>query len=283
MKQSDITEKLNPQPKQIRLDSTTSCNARCLSCHKFLSKRKGEMDLGFLDTILDDVSRWKTPLNEIVPVNYGEFFMRKDWRVILKSIESKLPDTMIVIPTNGGRLKPKDIDDLCRVRTLKIVNFSINAFYEDTYEAFTGLKKDNIDNIRNSIMTIRVQRPDILVVASLVFDPMYQTDNERDSFYYYWKQFCHVEIIAAASARRPDKKTCGTVGLPCRSIFSDVVIGYDGKLSTCCFDADFHLDLGSWSGNILKDWQNDKLTELRKLHNENKRDSIDLCRLCTSA
>ncbi len=51
-----------PQPRQIRLDSTTRCNAQCLSCHRHLTERKGEMDESLVVKILDDVSRGAKPL-----------------------------------------------------------------------------------------------------------------------------------------------------------------------------------------------------------------------------
>ena len=99
---TDITYQTLPQPRQVRIDSTTFCNASCLSCHRFLTKRKGEMPIELIRQILDDVSKWHQPLREIVPVNYGELFLRDDWYSILYMMAQKLPYTQIVIPTNGS-------------------------------------------------------------------------------------------------------------------------------------------------------------------------------------
>ena len=239
------------------------------------------MTSDLITEILDDVSRWEEPLEEIVPVNYGEFFCRGDWLWILKAISQKLPQTMIVLPTNGSLINDEVIKELADIKTIKIINFSVNAFFEETYKSFTGLNPKNLDNIKETMQKLKVIRPDIFLVASMVFDPMYQTDLERDNFCEYWKQYAFPQIIAAASARRPEKKACISNITPCRSIFSDIVIGYDRKLSSCCFDAGMILDLGSYTGDLKKDWHNTKLTELRNIHNEHRRQEIDLCKECS--
>jgi len=282
MKQSDIRYEVPPQPRQLRLDTTTKCNAQCVSCHRFLSDRKGEMPRELLVDILDDVSRWGEPLQEIIPVNYGEFFANKDWYWILQMISPKLPHTQIVIPTNGALLTPEMVTKLCEIPSIKIVNFSLNAYFDETYEAFNKLPASNIPKIRNYAMLLRALRPDITIWASMVFDPEYQTDLERDKFKEYWSPFAAPQILPAASAGR-GKPILTPVIAPCRSIFSDFVVGYDGKLSSCCFDSRFSLDIGEYSGDLKSDWHNSKLEEFRKLHNEHKRAEIGLCKSCTFA
>ena len=119
MKQTDITYPTPTQPKQLRLDLTTKCNASCLSCHRFLAEgRVGGMNHALLDQILGDVTQWETPLLEIVPVNYGEFFLREDWYEILTKIASRLPRTHIVIPTNGSLLDESKVVQLSRIPTV---------------------------------------------------------------------------------------------------------------------------------------------------------------------
>ena len=282
MKQTDVKYEAPPQPRQLRLDTTTRCNARCVSCHHFLSKREGEMSLGMIDDILDDVFRWREPLHEIVPVNYGEFFMREDWYLILTMIANKLPKTRMVIPTNGSFLDCETVQKLCRFPKLDFLNISVNAYFEDTYDQFTGLPAKTLKTIKQAIALVTVLRPDICLSISMVFDPQYHTDLERDYFKNYWQKYLP-QILPAASAGRPQKKPIIKTKVPCRSIFSDFVVGFDRKLSSCCFDAGFQIDLGEYTGDLIKDWHNEKLTELRRLHNEHRRNEIDLCGRCTSA
>jgi len=283
VKQSDITYAVPPQPRQIRLDTTTNCNAKCLSCHRFLSNRHGEMHVDLINEVLDDVARWESPLVEIVPVNYGEFFLYPHWEYVLNAIKRKLPNTQVVIPTNGWVMTSGIIKVFAEIPNIKVINFSVNAFFEDTYEQFTGLNAKNIESIRNNIKHIHLLRPDITVWASMVFDPMYQTDLERDNFIQYWTGIAIPQVIPAASARRPEKKPCKPVLSPCRSLFSDMVIGYDRKISSCCFDPSFSLDMGYYSGDAKKDWNSDRMQRIREIHNQHKRTEIELCKECTYA
>ena len=174
--QCDITYPILRQPKQLRIDSIAKCNAKCLSCHRFLTKRKGEMPSELIIQILKDVSRWDTPLEEIVPVNYGELFLRKDWEWLLNTIAQYLPKTMIVLPTNSSFFDTETIRALCQIPTVRIINFSVNAYFKETYEAFMGLKSEVMERLPSTISQIKALRPDIFLLASMVFDPQYQTD-----------------------------------------------------------------------------------------------------------
>lgn len=280
----DISYETLPQPKQLRLDTTTKCNARCLSCHRFLTKRSGEMSMELLSKILKDVARWETPLEEIVPVNYGEFLCRKDWLWILRVIADKLPATRIVLPTNGSMLNEEAVKNLASIPTLKIINFSINAFLDETYESFTGFNPAIKLKIETSIYMFKVLRPDIEAWVSMVFNPQYQSDLEHDFFIQYWmKRKVTPWVLTATQCNRGDTDFAIPRREPCRSIYSDIVVGYDGKLSSCCFDAGFTLDLGEYTGNLREDWHNEKLTELRRLHTNFKRQEIELCKKCSYA
>lgn len=270
-------------PRQLRLDTTTFCNATCLSCHRHLSQRRGRMPDELLSKILDDVGKWHPSLNEIIPVNYGEFFSLHDWYEILEQIAVKLPYTQIVIPTNGSLIKDKVVK-LCHIPNVRIINFSVNGYFDETYENFMGLKAKTIGEIREAISQIKILRPDIKIWVSMVFDPEYQTDLERDMFQSYWMPFATTWLLPAASAGRPSKKPVQPVTLPCRSLFSDIVVGFDGKLSSCCFDPSFSaFDLGYYSGDLKKDWCSPQFEQFRQIHNSHKRSEIDLCSRCTFA
>jgi len=284
MKQTEINYTTPAQPRQLRLDTTTFCQAKCLSCHRFLSERRGRMEVSKVAEILEDVARWPEPLSEVIPVNYGEFFTLKEWHLILKMIATKLPGTQITIPTNGQLLTEEMVPRLCDIPTVKIINFSVNAAFDETYEGFTGLPAENIRHIMKTVRQIKLHRPDIKVWASMVFDPSYQTDIERDAFLSYWKSIVDtVWVLSASSACRSDKRAILPTRIPCRSLFSDIVVGFDGKLSSCCFDAGFTLNCGVYTGDLKKDWRNPKLEAIRKAHNEHLREEYTLCAECTSA
>lgn len=269
-------------PRQIRLDTTTSCNAKCLSCHRFQpnNMRKGHMDLAYAKEILKDISSWSIPLTELVPVNYGEFFTYKYWYELLREAERVLPQTQVTIPTNGGELDWQ-LDKLLLCKNVKLLNFSVNGFLGSTYELFMSLPSSNINKIRDMIPKIKQQRPDITVWISMVYDPIYQSEAEKEMFMDFWKSFGQVWILPASNCNRSPLKI--HTGIPCRSLFSDFVIGFDGKLSACCFDAGFKLDCGRLTKTVHEAWHNEKLEQIRTDHITGKRQTIPWCYNCSFA
>ena len=233
--------------------------------------------------VLKDVASWRKPLDELIPVNYGEALLYPYWEELLAACQEYLPRTQIVLPTNGLLLHEENVRKLARIHTLKLVNFSINAAFPETYEAFMGLRENNISDIKEAILLFQLLRPDIEIWCSMVYDPMYQTEIERDAFNQQWKGWGKTWILSAASCNRPDKQVRIINNQPCRSIFSDIVVGYDGKLSSCCFDSGFILDLGQYSGDLKADWRNKELEALRKIHNEGIRRENAWCRGCSFA
>jgi len=241
------------------------------------------MDLDLVLEVLKDVARWTIPLTEIIPVNYGEFFMHSDWERILSLIATILPQTNIVIPTNGALLRANQAKTICSIPQVKIINFSVNAYFDETYEAFMGLPKENLTHIENLCKLIKTWRPDLSIRISMVFDPAYQTDLERDLVIQHWKQFGNVFILPAASADRKEQQVEIIRKQPCRSIFSDIVVLADKRLTSCCFDSEAKIDCGEYDGDLHKNWHNEKLEGLRKLHNAHQREKVELCKRCSFA
>ena len=121
-----------PQPRQLRLDTTTRCNASCLSCHRHISCRSGEMPWEMASAIILDAASWRKPLEELVPVNYGEALLYPYWRELFEEAQKYLPGTNIVLPTNGLLMIEENVRFLASIKTLKLVNFSINAANPET-------------------------------------------------------------------------------------------------------------------------------------------------------
>lgn len=68
---------------------------------------------------------------------------------------------------------------------------------------------------------------------------------------------------------------------PCKSIWSDLVICWDGEVVPCCKDYDNYYPLGNVKDqHLLKIWNNERMQKLRRKLIEKKYQEIDLCRNC---
>jgi len=271
-----------PQPKSLHIDTWSYCNASCRFCrYNTLTRPKGKMDMKLLEHILDDAATWPQALEEIAPIHYGEFFLNPEWYGILKLIERKLPQTAIVLPTNGSMLDPQTVAKLSTIRTLKILNISVNAYFAETYEQLMGLKADTILRIKEAVRYLKVLMSPITVWLSMVYDPSYQTEKEKDLFEQEWQPYGIVKVHPASFCRDYRKPTIPSK-IPCRSIFIDFVVLWDGRVAPCCWDSNGEIIVGDVTKQkILDVWHGEAMNTLRELHNQGRRDKIELCSLCS--
>lgn len=278
---------LAPLPRQVRLDTINACNASCNFCH-LITVQKGTgrlMPQEVIEAALDDIATWPQPLAELVPVNFGELFLRRDWYDLLKAIEGRLPRTSIAFATNGSRLTPEVVRQLAQVRTVRWVNFSINGFFAETYEQVMGLSPKNLKQVWEAATLLKQLRPDIRLNASMVFDPTNMPEIERDLFVQRWSGLMPTTTNPANYAGVPGKEPTVPTKASCRSILDGLVLLRDGRVITgCCYDVNGELEVGRFPDQRLLDiWRGDKLAELSRAHNEGRRGELPLCSRCTFA
>lgn len=275
-------------PRQVRLESAAHCTMRCAPCHAFgfkkMSRIRGFMDIGLFRTLVEEAGSWPGPL-EMVPTNWGEWFLHRDWLVMGMLVDELAPEAKLVVPTNGALLDDSALAGLASLKTLNRVNFSVNAYFAETYERFHGVPGDGLPKIRQAVEQFKDMRPDVTLVVSMVYDPTLQTELERDLFRAFWGQVCQVDVNTASYCNNPARAPGTAVVLPCRSVFDGLTVLWDGKVvSNCCFDAEGELALGSvLDRSLLELWKGDALKELCETHNRGARADLPLCAGCTFA
>ena len=272
------------QPRQVRLEVTNRCNANCISCHRHIMTRPlGNMSMKLVKKCISNMRQFPKLLTEFVPSNYGETFLYPRWYEILELAQNELPHTQIVIPTNGSFLSSV-LDKLSKIKTLSLINVSVNALYPATYEAFNHLKSTNMDDIIDAIIRLRELRPDITIWISMAYDYLCQSPKEVELFRQFWSQYGTVQINTVSYAGVKGKEPLIPVSIPCRSIFSDMVVAWNGDISSCCFDANIEIKLGSALNSSLLDiWHGKEFANLRQIHNAGRRGEVPLCSSCTFA
>ena len=288
---SDVKYTLPPYPRQVRIETSSFCNAGCSWCHahgeKGLTRQKGKMDRQMITRIIDDIATWPEPLKELVPTNFGELFLHRDWYAILQEIARKLPETKIALVTTGTLLTPAQIAKLATIPTLGYVNFSINAYFRETWERIHKLPAKMMDRAVSNVHVLRDRRPDVDVNVSMVYDPEITTETERERFLAHWTQFGSTTVSHVSFAGHPRKRPLQPVTLSCRSVFDGIVVFDDGNCGTgCCFDgdADPELNIGHFPEEKLLDiWHGEKLKRLCEIHNDGRRVDLKLCKTCSFA
>lgn len=278
-------------PRQVRLELTNFCPYQCVFCHRrHMTREVGYISTGLVEKVIEDIRAFPMPLAEVVPQGWGECFAHPEWFAILELLARKLPSTGIVIPTNGSYLSESVVDRLAQIRTLKVVNLSLNAFFPEVYSAIHGVSPQALERAPSLTQKLRRLRPDVRVWASMVYDSHLQSPLEKEMFEAYWNG-----LLGAGTAQVVWNQSTGLsapeklvpVNHPCRSLFSDMVVLYDGTVATgCCFDAQGHPELvvGHVNrGHLLDHWHSKRYAEIRQLHNQGQRGCLTLCRNCSFA
>ena len=279
-------------PRQVRLETSSFCSNHCTFCSahgdfKPLLRKKGKMSWEMYQAAIDDIAGWETPLHELVPNNFGEIPLHKDWVKMLHYCSEKLPRTRIHVVTTGTLFTPERLELLAQVPTLKYVNFSINAFFVETWTRILGVPEKYMRVAVNAVHILRDRRPDVEVNVSMVHDPDRITEAEKDLFKTYWSQFGPVSVSTVSFAGNPGHVPDPPVTLSCRSIFDGLVVFDQGDVGTgCCFsgDAEKELLIGRFpEESLMEIWRGDKLRALAKLHNDGRRAELGFCKTCTFA
>lgn len=287
---SQVQHQLTEVPRQVRIETASRCPMKCPFCHAFgdfklLTRAKGTMSQELYAAILNDIVTWPAPPYELVPTNFGELAMNPRWEWMLHLASALLPKTRIHLVTTGIWLTPANLEKLAQVQTLKYVNFSINAFFSETWARIHGQPAEFMPRVVRAVHEFRDRRPDVEVNVSLVQDPDITTELEADLFTNYWQQFGKVSVSSASYAGNPKHVPDPPVTLSCRSVVDGLVISDQGVVGTgCCFDGSLELAIGRFPEESLLDiWRGEKLKALVDLHNSGRRAEIPLCKGCNFA
>ena len=279
-------------PRQVRIETSSFCNAGCDFCHahgsfKPMDRKKARMTSALFSAILDDIASWPKPLKELVPTGWGEVFLNREWPWMLQEISRRLPKTGIQIVTTGTLLTDDAIEKLALVPTLSGVNFSINCFFADSWSRIHKLPPKAMLIAVNAVHKFRDRRPDVATNVSMVMDSQLTTELEKDLFLNYWSGFGNVTISPASYAGNPKRVPDPPVTLSCRSVFDGLIVLDSGLVGTgCCFWNGDHeeLAIGHFpEEKLLTIWGGDKLQHLCKLHNSGQRTELKLCSTCSFA
>ena len=267
----------------IHLDTFAYCNAKCVFCgYPHMTREKGQMSRELLDHIAKDLSTWEVPMEEIVPIYYGEFFLNPDWLYVLQYLQDNVPETKVSIPTNGSALDDAKIDQLLKIKNIYWLNFSIYGYFDDTYERLMGLPASTIGKVRHAVDRIHKERPDIAIVVCTCSHPPFITEYERRLFMEYWSPFANAHVLIGN--RQMNKQAMKTYpsSVPCMGFFQSINILWDGRVCLCCYDPNGEIIVGNvWEQSLMEIWQG-KTRHYQELHARGRRDEIPLCSTCTS-
>jgi radical SAM protein with 4Fe4S-binding SPASM domain len=273
-------------PERLTIELTNNCNLDCVMCPRHsMEKNLGYMDLELYKKIINEASE-HLPVT-MVPFFRGESLLHPDFLEMI-SIAKAAGLGPLQLTTNAMCLDNAYCEKLLD-SGIDFISFSLDVLGKESYEQMRrgGDYARVIGNIEK-FLALRSSKglsiPQIQVSAV-------STAANRDKlseFVEYWRgKVDRVRIY-------PEHSSDGSFGslkgeellvfdkrLPCKKVFTDMVVYWDGTVAVCNHDWERKEQIGNLSEETIASvWKGDKYKEIRKRHLDGALDDDQTCSGC---
>jgi radical SAM protein with 4Fe4S-binding SPASM domain len=268
----------------LQVENSNVCNAKCVWCPYQEHTRKREiMGFDLHKKIVDEAST--IPLIEQFTITgLGEPTLDKGlWDKIAYSRKKLHPKTEISVYTNGSTLT-KEIIQRFQDSGLSCLYVSLNAVDRLKRREVMGL--DDYDTVEPVLLdAIKEGTGRMNIVISAVHEKDLFDGEEIKQFIDKWggvtqekgHAFLHLEGNWAGwnyKARTTQRNIC----FRCTN---NIMVLSDGRVSLCCQDYNGEVTFGDLHTETLREiYQKEGYVKYRKMHFENKRNELQLCKTC---
>ena len=288
-----VTRRAVPDfPRTVQIQTMTGCNAACVFCpypDTVDTQPKGFMKKELFESIVDEIA--DHGVRRVSPYLMNEPFLDPAMMDRLLHIKGKIPDSRIVVTTNGSRLSRPLVDQLVSADVLHALYISFQGVekkgYEETMRGSMVFEK-TMDNILYLINRWKAAggRDRFKIVVSMVATN--KIDPEKAVA--FWKakgvesKWTALENrggnVAIATDLAPTDKPMKRFAT-CTRLFKQAYIMFNGDMVLCCTDYTRKAVLGNIDGSSISDvWNSKKAVNIRRLYSEGFMDKIPLCRDC---
>ena len=271
-------------PRVVAIEGTNRCNAACVMCgHKGMQRAHGVMDLALYQRLISQLQAHPPEL--LLLSGFGEPLLDPHLGHRI-SLAKRAGLQRIGIVTNASLLTAEQTDELIAAG-LDLVHISLDGATPATYNRLRpGLDFDCvIGNIER--LLARQRRPAVHIQVVM----LRENASEKQALRRLWHGRADRLIF------RPAQDWAGQVSLPpadysphlmrhdgappCRYLWDQLNVYWDGTVPACCLDFEAKQVLGDVKQETSDEvWQGGILADMRRKHNDGERDTIPLCRQC---
>jgi radical SAM protein with 4Fe4S-binding SPASM domain len=275
-------------PLEVSLELTNYCNLRCIMCPvPNLKRKRGFMDETIFKKVVEDVSGEAGFL--FLPQGFGEPLLNEKWFQLIEFAHS-MKVQPIGIVTNGMLLHERNI--LRLINAVDAIMVTIDGITAKTYEAIrVNSSFEKVTKNIEKFLEIRGDKESPHLALRII--KMKETEEEIRPFYEHWSKkigkgdIIHVANFNDWAGSVKDRSTAKIPPQrdrrPCRMLWKNLIVYYDGRVSPCCFDAEGDLIVGNISDQGIKEiWNGAPLRNIRDLHYSHHFKDIPLCSKCRS-
>ncbi len=279
--------------KQIEFEPTNYCNAQCVFCPRNDPRKKGYLSF---ETVKQGVALAKAAgLKAFKLAGFGEPLLHKNLPEYLRYIRAEIPDTSILLITNGSQLTPELFEQLAQIPVSRI-NISFNGYDQASYEnLMCGLSFSKLVAHLKEIAARNRGRVDLQFVPVLTKSfGLAEVEKmkglltglgfDESSFRFHHTitgrsgKLKNEKLLDEAYAKSlQDIEIADKSKVICLAAFSNLFIGWNGDIHICCNDIYGEAIVGN-----IRDLKTE--ADLRALEEKNfalrASYAFDVCRRC---
>lgn len=277
-------------PKRVTIELTNRCNVSCTFCHRCEFKMKiGDMSVELYKKIIDEMAE-HIPV-AMVPFFRGESLLHPKFIEFVKYAKEK--GIGPIQYTSNGLALTKELAKKIIEAEVDFVSFSLDTLDVDLYKQsrLAGNLHKSMDNVIffaelcNKYKENGKKVPEIQV-SSVDID-LYR-EGQRD-FIDFWRKYVDIVRIYEEhdnNGRFRNKEASQKLEYiierkPCKKIYTDMVICWDGSISLCCYDWNELHDFGNLKkDSIVEIWNGNAYKKLREMHENNAITDDFICKEC---
>lgn len=276
-------------PERITVELTNRCNLECKFCPRHLVEMKpGNITSELFYKIIDEAKKY-LPVCAVFFFR-GESLLHPQLTEFIKyaKMQGLSP---IQLASNGLELNDEIADKLIE-SGLDFISFSLDTNNEEVYK--NSRKFGNLAQSRENVIKFArkcqnrkakgLSAPEIQVSTVDVED--YKVGQKE--FIDFWRKYADkVRVYIEHSndshlgSISKDLLALQTSRKPCKKLYTDIIVYYDGTIGLCNHDWDNKINIGNASDKSLRDiWNSQKYQELREQHEKDNIDNDLVCKNC---
>lgn len=277
-------------PNRVTIELTNRCNISCTFCHRQVYDMKlGEMSPELFKKLIDEMAE-HLPI-KLVPFFRGEPLLHPQFIELMAYAKQKGIGPIQVF-SNGLDFDEK-ISEAVIEAGVDFISFSLDTLDDEIYKnsrKYGDLQKsiNNVKYLSNLCKKYKSLGKKVPQLQVSTVDLEVYREGQKD-FVEFWKPF--VDIIRIYEEHDEnggfvDPEVTKALSFlserqPCRKLFTDMIIYWDGAAALCNYDWNHNVNIGNVSEKSISEvWNSEVYENLRSMHNSGNIDTNIMCSKC---
>lgn len=276
-------------PDRVTVELTNDCNVSCTFCNR----KKIDMDIGYIEDslyykIIDEMAIHK-PI-KLVPFFRGEPLMHPNVIEYLRYAKEKGIGPIQI--ASNALLLDEEMQEALIDSGVDYISFSLDTLDVDLYKCtrLLGNLEISMRNVESFGNKCKMRRMKGMTAPTVQVSTINYKDYipGQKAFIDKWKENVDVVRVYEQHDEKgrfvdPDVRNKLDVfgeRMPCKKLFTDMLVYWNGAVSLCNYDWDEKDNFGNvYEKSLQEIWDSDLYEKIREMHNEN-RVSKDICKEC---